>query len=88
MASSADANAAPVLESPYAKGQGARKRHFKVTEKGLETWKWIIGYNETESNRLGVPIVSSFDWVKDVASSPGSKVSISFRLMCKWPELI
>ena len=28
-----------------------------------------------EANRLGVPIVSSKDWVKDLVANPGSKVS-------------
>lgn len=44
-------------------------------DKAQGSWNWLIGYDSMEANRLGVPIVSSKDWVKDLVANPGSKVS-------------
>lgn len=38
-----------------------------------KAWKAVIGYNDTEANRLGVPYVSSYDWLRDLVQSPGSR---------------
>jgi len=44
-------------------------------EKVQHGWNWMIGYDTMEANRLGVPIVSSKDWVKDLFRNPGDRVS-------------
>jgi sodium-independent sulfate anion transporter 11 len=36
-------------------------------------WKKAIGYNETEANRIGVPYVSSRDWLKGLVNEPKQK---------------
>lgn len=42
---------------------------------GKKAWRKVIGYNDCEANRLGVPYVSSKDWLADIFSEPKSKVS-------------
>lgn len=42
-------------------------------------WKWLIGYNDTEALRIGVPIVSTSDWLFSNANNPGAKVTTYFR---------
>ncbi|PWN19800.1 putative sulfate permease [Microstroma glucosiphilum] len=38
-------------------------------------WQWLIGYNNVEANRIGVPMVSVPDYFEGWFSNPGSKVS-------------
>ncbi|PWN51657.1 sulfate permease [Violaceomyces palustris] len=45
------------------------------SNKVTNAWKWLIGYNDTEANRIGVPIVSSKDWLADIFSHPGAKAA-------------
>ncbi|KDN38099.1 putative sulfate permease [Tilletiaria anomala UBC 951] len=47
----------------------------RASGKVSNAWKWVIGYNDTEANRLGVPIVSSADWFSDIFSNPGRKTA-------------
>lgn len=49
-------------------GSGHNIRNF-----GNRAWKGAIKYNDTEANRLGVPYVSSKDWLKEVFSHPQQK---------------
>lgn len=44
-------------------------------------WRGLIGYNDTEANRLGVPYVSSRDWLGDIFAEPGSRVRGNARLI-------
>ena len=37
--------------------------------------KWVIGYDQIEYHRLGVQAVSVDDWVRDIGSHPGQRVS-------------
>ncbi|UZJ52848.1 hypothetical protein CBS101457_002168 [Exobasidium rhododendri] len=39
-----------------------------------KAWKKAVDYDATEANRLGVPFVSSADWLKDTFNHPGQKI--------------
>lgn len=59
----------------------------KVISGGTTLWKKMVGYNDTEANRIGVPYVSSRDWLSDVFSEPGRKTSEYFDALfpfTKW----
>ncbi|GAC94423.1 sulfate permease [Pseudozyma hubeiensis SY62] len=49
-----------------------------LRQRGSNALKWAIGYNDTEINRLGVPVVSSRDWLGNVFGHPGSKAADYF----------
>ncbi|CBQ72830.1 probable Sulfate permease [Sporisorium reilianum SRZ2] len=49
-----------------------------LRQRGTDALKWAISYNDTEINRLGVPVVSSRDWLANIFSHPGSKVADYF----------
>lgn len=40
---------------------------------GQRAWRKIIGYNDCEANRLGVPYVSSKDWLGEIFADPKGK---------------
>ena len=44
-----------------------------LRQRGTNALKWAIGYDDTEINRLGVPVVSSRDCLANIFSHPGSK---------------
>ncbi|PWY97288.1 putative sulfate permease [Testicularia cyperi] len=48
-----------------------KKASASYSEKGKDALKWVIGYNDTEINRRGVPVVSSRDWIRNIFSDPG-----------------
>ncbi|SNX85398.1 probable Sulfate permease [Melanopsichium pennsylvanicum] len=49
-----------------------------LRQRSSNAFKWAIGYNDIEINRLGVPVVSSRDWLANIFSHPGSKASEYF----------
>ncbi|SPO27255.1 probable Sulfate permease [Ustilago trichophora] len=44
-----------------------------LRQRGSNAFKWAIGYSDNEINRLGVPVVSSRDWLGNIFNHPGSK---------------
>lgn len=58
---------------PGVSGQQRSQRGWQ--QKSQNAWKWLIGYDHTEANRLGVPTVSSRDWLAEIFSNPGGKAS-------------
>ena len=49
-----------------------------LRERGSNAFKWAIGYNDNEINRLGVPVVSSRDWLANIFNHPGNKAYAYF----------
>ncbi|CAO1623434.1 unnamed protein product [Parajaminaea phylloscopi] len=46
-----------------------------VARGSQNAWQWLIGYNDTEANRVGVPMVSSKDFFHSTFDSPGSRLA-------------
>ncbi|GAK65209.1 sulfate permease [Moesziomyces antarcticus] len=49
-----------------------------IRQRGTDAFKWAIGYNDNEINRVGVPVVSSRDWLGNIFRHPGSKANDYF----------
>ncbi|EST04846.1 STAS domain protein [Kalmanozyma brasiliensis GHG001] len=49
-----------------------------LAARGSNALKWAIGYNNNEMNRLGVPVVSSRDWLANIFGHPGSSAAHYF----------
>ncbi|TKY86276.1 hypothetical protein EX895_005101 [Sporisorium graminicola] len=49
-----------------------------LRQRGANAFKWAISYDDTEINRLGVPVVSSRDWFRNIFNHPGSKATEYF----------
>ncbi len=49
-----------------------------LAARGSNAFKWCIGYNNNEMNRVGVPVVSSRDWLANIFNHPGSKATDYF----------
>lgn len=63
-------------EDPTEIPQGQRPHGAKSVAHGSQSaWQWLIGYNDNEANRIGVPTVSTKDWAAGYLKSPGSNVS-------------
>jgi sodium-independent sulfate anion transporter 11 len=43
-----------------------------------KAWNKVIGYNSTEANRVGIPYVSSWDWLRTIFAHPGRKTANYF----------
>lgn len=46
-----------------------------LRQRGSNAFKYMIGYNDNEVRRLGVPVVSSRDWLANIFGHPGSKAA-------------
>lgn len=67
-------------EDPTEIPQGQRPHGVKSVAQGSQNaWQWLIGYNDNEANRIGVPTVSTKDWAAGYLKSPGSNVSRGAR---------
>lgn len=66
----------PEVDDPAHLSSGQAQGGNSFLNRGSDAWKWLIGYNDTEANRIGVPIVSSKDWLKNIFGNPTSKVSL------------
>lgn len=58
-------------ESGAATGTATRQSDGLV----VRTLKHVVRYDDTEANRLGVPMVDSKSWFTDMIDSPGNFVS-------------
>ncbi|SOV03745.1 probable Sulfate permease [Ustilago sp. UG-2017a] len=70
----------------------ASQLHFEekppLRQRGSNAVKWALGYNNTEANRLGIPMVSSRDWLRGIFGHPGSKTADYFDSLFPFPKWI
>lgn len=70
------------LDSPRPHSANSVAKGFQIA------WKWLIGYNDTEANRIGVPVVSTSNFLSGIFRHPGSKISSYFNSLFPFTEWI